>query len=186
MVRAASRLFFISVALLILAGAVAAGKADAALNPQTGVPIPAIVDFSSDAPALNYGDVEAGTAQVTLSWHTINMTDQTHLILETFYQNYWISLLGPNEGLPANGSKKITVALPQNFGVPTYRLTLATSANQVIEQQFLTIPYCLPRRQRPRSSRSRHLLRGWTPICSFRAIRTSSSTGRSKVASRIR
>src|SRR5664279_1613794 len=145
MVRTASRVLLIGIALLILAGAVAAGavagKVTAAPALQTGAPLPAIVNFSADTQALNYGAVEAGTAQVTLSWQTINTTDQTRIALETYYQNYWVSLLDANETLPANGSKAITVALPQNFGAPTYRLTLAGSTNQVIDQQFITIPY---------------------------------------------
>src|SRR5664279_5234497 len=145
MVRTASRVLLIGIALLILAGAVAAGavagKVTAAPALQTGAPLPAIVNFSADTQALNYGAVEAGTAHVTLSWQTINTTDQTRIALEAHYQNYWVSVLDASETMTANGSKTVSVTLPQNFGVPTFRLTLASSSNQVIDQQFITIPY---------------------------------------------
>jgi hypothetical protein len=85
--------------------------------------------------------VENGTAQVTFTWHTINTNGQDRLALEAYLQDRWVSVLDANEALPLNGSKTVTVALPQNFGTPTYRLTLKTSMNALLGQQFVTIPY---------------------------------------------
>src|SRR5450432_2952927 len=120
MARTVGRLFLIGILILTMAAAVV----NAAPASQAGALLPAITSFSADASTVSYADVEAGKAQVTLSWSTINASAQDSLALETYYQNYWVSLLSANETLPlSSGSKQITVALPQNFGVPTYRLS---------------------------------------------------------------
>ncbi len=134
--RASGRLLLIGLFMLALVGVVAAAP-----NSPAGAMLPAIVDFTPDVSSINYSDVEAGTAQVTLSWNTINTSDQNRLSLDMYQQNGWVSLLGGDETLPLSGSKQITVALPQNFGVPTYRLTLRNASGDVLEQQFVTLPY---------------------------------------------
>lgn len=117
------------------------GTAVAAPAGQAGALLAAVVSFTSDVSTVNYADVEAGTALTTLSWRTINTNGQYRLALDTYQQNRWVSLLGANEALPLNGERQITVTHPQNYGVPTYRLTLQTTRGDVIGQQFITIPY---------------------------------------------
>lgn len=135
-IRAACRVLLMSFFILSIVGSAAAAPAR-----QSGAFLAAIVDFTADVTSLNYADVEAGTAQVTFTWHTINTNGQDRLVLEAYQQDRWVSVLDANEALPLNGSKTVTVALPQNFGTPTYRLTLKTSMNELIGQQFITIPY---------------------------------------------
>ena len=135
MVRAAGRLFFIAVIVLTAFGAAAAP------DRQTGSLTPVIVEFTADATALDYAAVEAGTAQVTLTWHTVYGNAQYRIDIDTYRQNQWVSVLDPQEALPLDGSKLITVALPGDYGAPTFRLTLKTSRGVIVGRQYLTIPY---------------------------------------------
>ncbi len=135
MVRAAGRLLFIAVIVLTAFGAAAAP------DRQTGSLTPAIVQFTADAAALDYAAVEAGTAQVTLTWGTINGNAQYRIDIDTYHQNQWVSVLDPHEALQMNGSKLITVVAPDDFGAPTFRLTLKTSRGVIVGRQYLTIPY---------------------------------------------
>src|SRR4051794_24958029 len=129
MLRSASRFLLIILLIATFVGAVSAASA------QSGALLPAIASFSADTVTVNYPDVEAGTAQVTLSWTTLNANGQYLVTLEAYYQNYWVSLARPNEALPLNGSRTVPVTLPQNFGSPTFRLSLKTSMGEVIGQQ---------------------------------------------------
>jgi len=142
MLRTAGRNVLTILLIAILAAAVSAvGTVSAAPAAQSGALLPAIASFSADTTTVGYADVEAGTAQVTLSWTTINANGQYLITLEAYYQNYWVSLAKANEALPLNGSRTVPVTLPQNFGVPTFRLSLKTSMGEVIGQQFVTLPY---------------------------------------------
>lgn len=134
--RAAGIIVLLGIFLAVAVGAVAAAPAL-----QAGALLPAIIDFHADLTSVSYADVEAGTAQVTLSWHIVNTDDRYRVNLDTYHQNFWASLLAEGETLPFVGSKQIPVALPENFGVPTYRLTLRNPSGEVVEQQFVTIPY---------------------------------------------
>ena len=136
MLRAAGKVLFSVILMAIFAGAVSAAP-----ELQSGALLPAITNFSADTTTVSYADVEAGTAQVTLSWNTINTNGQYLITLEAYSQNYWVSLARPNEALPLNGSRTVAVTLPQNFGLPTFRLTLKTSMGEVIGQQFITLAY---------------------------------------------
>ncbi len=134
--RALSRLLFVAIVILSITGVAAAASAR-----QSGAFLAAIVDFSADQSSVDYADVEAGNVQVTFTWHTINTNGQDRLTLEAYKEDRWVSVADANEALPLNGSKTVAVALPQNFGMPTYRLTLKTSVGELIGQQFVTIPY---------------------------------------------
>jgi hypothetical protein len=136
MARTAGKWLLVAIVILALSG-----TAIAVYARQAGALLAAIAFFSADASTVNYADVEAGTAQITLSWQTVNTNGQHRLALEAYQQNRWVSIIGANEVLQLTGAKQITVALPQNYGVPTYRLTLKTAQGQVIEQQFVTLPY---------------------------------------------
>lgn len=103
--------------------------------------LPAILTFTGDLNTVAYADVEAGTVQVTLSWQTINTNDRYRIVLEGNYQNGWASLAAPGEALPLSGSRLVTVTLPGTYAAPTYRLTLRNSSGDVVEQQFVTLPY---------------------------------------------
>ncbi len=135
MVRAAGRLLFIAVIMLTVFGAAAAP------DRQTGSLTPAIVEFTADTPALDYAAVEAGTAQVTLTWRTLNGNAQYRIDIDTYHQNRWISVLDSHEALQMNGTKLIDVVAPNDYGAPTFRMTLKTSRGQIVGRQYLTIPY---------------------------------------------
>lgn len=143
MLRAVGRFILILTLMATLVGAVSAAP------DLQGALAPAIVSFSADTTTVSYADVEAGTAQVTLSWSTINGNGQYLIALEAYYQNYWVSLARANEALPLNGSRTVPVTLPENFGSPTFRLTLKTSMGEVIGQQFITLDYTTPAQDAP-------------------------------------
>lgn len=133
---AGKRLVLIGILLLVLGS-----TAVAAYARQSGALLPAISLFTSDRIQVDYAAVEAGTMQVTLTWRTVNVNNQHRLALEARQGNGWVSVLGADEVLPMNGARVFTVTPPQNFGAPTYRLTLKTSRNEIIEQQYITLPY---------------------------------------------
>ncbi len=135
MVRAAGKL------ILIIAIVSTAFGAAAAPDRQFGSLTPAIVEFTADVTQLDYAAVEAGTAQVTLMWSTIHANGQYGIEIDTYHQNEWVSILDTHEALPFNGSKLITVMLPDDYGAPTYRMTIKRSTGQIVGRQFLTIPY---------------------------------------------
>nr|AUN37615.1 hypothetical protein [uncultured bacterium] len=116
---------------------------------QQGALLPAIISFTATRETVDYAEVEAGTAQVSLDWSTINTNGQYLVVLESYYQNTWVSLAGANEALPLNGARTITMTLPENFGLPSYRLTLKTSQGQIIEQRFITLAYTPPAQDAP-------------------------------------
>lgn len=150
MLRTVGRYVLTILLIAILAAAVSAvGAVSAAPALQSGALLPAIASFSADPITVNYADVEAGTAEVTFSWTTINANGQYLITLEAYYQNYWVSLAKPNEALPLNGSRTVPVTLPQNFGSPTFRLSLKTSMGEVIGQQFVTLAYATPAQAAP-------------------------------------
>lgn len=133
---AGKRLVLIGILLLVLGSTAAAAYAR-----QSGGLLPAISLFTSDRVQIDYAAVESGAAQVTLTWRTVNVNNQHRLALEARQGNGWVSVLGADEVLDMNGARVFTVTLPQNFGAPTYRLTLKTSRNEIIEQQYVTLPY---------------------------------------------
>jgi len=135
--------------ILLVATATFAGAVSAAPASQSGAFLPAIASFTADTTTVSYADVEAETAQVTLTWTTINTNGQYLITLEQYFQNYWVSLAKPNEALPLNGSRTAPVMLPENFGSPTFRLTLKTSMGGVIGQQFITLAYTTPAQDTP-------------------------------------
>lgn len=126
-------------ALLIAAGVLAAGAAPAA----QGTPvIPTIIAFSADLASVSLSDVEAGTAETTLSWHVVHVGSDQRLALEFYELNQWVSLIEAGDFILPVGSRTITVGHPLNFGPPTYRLTvLEGRQGRVVDQMYLTIPY---------------------------------------------
>jgi hypothetical protein len=136
MLQAAGKLFLIGLMILSAAGVTMAAPAQ-----QSGAFLPAIVDFTTDTTSVAYADVEAGKAQATVSWHTINANGQYRVALEAYHLNTWASLAGSGEALPLSGTKTVTLPVPENFGPPTLRLTLKTAAGATIEQRFVTIAY---------------------------------------------
>lgn len=136
MVRlAGKRLVLIGILLLML------GSTAFAAYARQGEPLPAIMSFGAAMNTVSYAAVEAGNELLTLTWQVINTSSQHRLALDFYQGKRWISLLAADEVLPMLGFKELMIALPQNYGVPTYRLTLKTVQGDVIEQQFFTLPY---------------------------------------------
>lgn len=137
--RTAGWLSLIAILLLAAVGAHAAPALQSAS--QSGAQLPAILYFSADVNAVDYGAVEAGTSQIALSWQTINADDGYRLELESLYQNGWVSALGAGEVLPMTGTRQTSVTLTGTFANPTFRLTLLNPSGRVVEQQYVTLGY---------------------------------------------
>lgn len=137
--RTAGWLSLIAILLLAAVGAYAAPALQSAS--QSGAPLSAILYFAADVSEIDYQAMEAGTAQITLYWRTINTDERYRLSLERYYQNDWVPALPPDEVLPTNGSKQLVVTTPGTYGNPTYRLTLRNPSGGVVEQQFVVLNY---------------------------------------------
>jgi hypothetical protein len=103
---------------------------------------PAILSFQANVPSLRLAEVEAGQADVVLSWTTINLSPEYDLFLDQFVINEWLPVERPAEDaiLVANGDITVAVEHPLNFGSPTFRLSIMEE-DVVIDQHFLVIPY---------------------------------------------
>jgi hypothetical protein len=143
MARTAGKWLFVSLLMVVLGSTAFAAYARQGEPVPAFAPLPAIMSFGAEVNTVSYAAVEAGTARITLSWLTINTGSQHRLALEVYQGDRWVSLVAENEllGMVVIGWKELTVAVPQNYGVPTYRLTLKTTQGEVIEQQFVTLPY---------------------------------------------
>jgi hypothetical protein len=127
-----ARAALIAVLCLALVGVVSA---------QGGPYVPAIVDFVAITNPVTLADVEAGTAEATLSWHIVNVTPGQRVTLDQFVGTGWVSLIPQGEQLEAVDTLDLTLADPLNFGNPTYRLSLLDSRGTALDQRFLVLPY---------------------------------------------
>ncbi|HEX3053449.1 MAG TPA: hypothetical protein VHP83_22505 [Aggregatilineaceae bacterium] len=107
--------------------------------------LPTIVTFESSSETVTVEDIEAGTAITTLSWTTIGMTDPYRVTLHAYRLNSWEPVFG-TESVPleANGSREITMQVPQNFGPPTYLLSITDLQSRIVDQRTISIPYEIP------------------------------------------
>jgi len=129
------RRVFASLLVLVLA---LAGVRMAAAQPT----IPTIVTFTSSLDAVSLADVEAGDATAELSWTTVGLTEGTRLTLHRYHQNRWVPVFDDNSvPLEPSGSRRVTVMHPQNFGPPTFLLSIVDAQSRILEQRPLTIPY---------------------------------------------
>lgn len=122
----------IAVICLALVGVVSA---------QGGPYVPAIVDFVAITNPVTLAEVEAGTADASLSWHIVNVTPGQRVTLDQFVGTSWVSLIPQGEQIEAVDTVDITIANPLNFGTPTYRLSLLDSRGTALDQRFLVLPY---------------------------------------------
>jgi hypothetical protein len=127
-----TRAALIAVLCLALVGVVSA---------QGGPYVPAIVDFVAITNPVTLADVEAGSAEATLSWHIVNVTPGQRVTLDQFVGTGWVSLIPQGEQLEAVDTLDLTIADPLNFGNPTYRLSLLDSRGTALDQRFLVLPY---------------------------------------------
>ncbi len=107
--------------------------------------LPTIITFESSSATVTVEDIEAGTAITTLSWTTIGMTDQYRLRLHAYRLNSWEPVFGAESvPLEANGEREITVQMPQNFGPPTYLLSITDLQSRIVDQRTISLPYEIP------------------------------------------
>ncbi len=122
----------IAIVCLALVGAVSA---------QGGPYVPAIVDFVAVTNPVTLAEVEAGSANASLSWHIVNVTPGQRVTLDQFVGTGWVSLVPQGEQIEAVDTVDIVIADPLNFGSPTYRLSLLDSRGTALDQRFLVLPY---------------------------------------------
>ncbi len=103
--------------------------------------IPTIITFTSSLDRISMADLEAGSAATDLAWTTVGLTSSDHLTLHVYQQNRWVPVFQDNSvPLEPNGSRRVTVAHPQNFGPPAYLLSIVDASSRILEQRTLTIP----------------------------------------------
>lgn len=107
--------------------------------PDTTMP-PAIIDFSSDLPAITVDELEKDSTTTHLSWTVVNLPATDTLSLQIYQLNQWGDVF-PGEALPATDSREVIVQQPLGFEPPTYRLSILNAKKEVIEERTLTIPY---------------------------------------------
>ncbi|HML24542.1 MAG TPA: hypothetical protein PKD09_23015 [Aggregatilinea sp.] len=103
--------------------------------------IPTIVTFTSSIDTVSMADLEAGSAATELAWTTVGLLHGEHLTLHVYQQNRWVPVFQDNSvPLEASGSRRVTIEHPQNFGPPTYLLSIVDANGRIVEQRTLTIP----------------------------------------------
>lgn len=108
---------------------------------QTETLIPAIVQFTADRVSVSLEAIEAGSQQITLSWHMVNLGLEQPIALEQVQFNEWRSVLAEGETIDPVGSRTVIVQHSLTFAAPTYRLTILGREGQPVEQAYLTLPY---------------------------------------------
>jgi hypothetical protein len=101
---------------------------------------PTIIDFSVDLPSITVDAAEAGETSATLAWHTVGMTEQYQLWLQSYMLDRWVAIL-EDDSLEPTGTRSIPVLHPANFGPPTYRLLIVDGQAQVLDERIAIIPY---------------------------------------------
>lgn len=106
---------------------------------------PTIISFTSDVMSITLADAEAGQTVAKFQWEILGWQREQHTIsLETYKITGWESLLAPDEAALRNkGNRDVTVEHPNNFGPPTYRLSIADNAGNILDQRMLVIDYNL-------------------------------------------
>lgn len=105
------------------------------------VTIPAILYFTADTTGLTYTEVEAGTAAANFSWNVTGLTDEYYLQMHAWVNAQW-GLVG--EKFEPKKSDRIVIAHPQDFGLPTYRLSVLNAQGVVVAASFLQLRYTVP------------------------------------------
>ncbi|RMF80303.1 MAG: hypothetical protein D6737_08485 [Chloroflexi bacterium] len=108
---------------------------------QTTAQPPTIIIFTTDLESISLEEAEAEHTTMTVSWHTIHITEAHQLGLDVLRANTWTSLLDVTEALPPVGSRIVPVLHSLNFGPPTYRLTITTRDGDILDRRIITIPY---------------------------------------------
>ncbi len=111
------------------------------VSAQGGPYVPAIVDFVAVTNPITLADVEAGTADASLSWHIVNVTPGQRVTLDQLIGTGWVSLVPQGQQLEAVDTVDIVIENPLNFGSPTYRLSLLDSRGTALDQRYLVLPY---------------------------------------------
>lgn len=105
---------------------------------------PAIIRFEADRAAITVNAAEKGTTDLTLSWHVINVTEDTRLQIDQRSLGNWANVLPEGESLPAVGNFLLPLRHPLDFGPPTYRLSLLDADGRLLDERILVIPYEFP------------------------------------------
>ncbi|GAB4546664.1 MAG: hypothetical protein OHK0023_06630 [Anaerolineae bacterium] len=111
-------------------------------NTPTSVPDilpPAIVSFTADARSITVEAMEAGTAQINLTWATVGLTAQYRLQLFALQAGDWV--LVTDQEFPPAGTARLNVSSAADFTPPTYRMAIFNRQNQLFSQAILSLPF---------------------------------------------
>ncbi len=128
-----TRLIVLAITLTVLAGLVPGAAA------QSG-PSPTIFAFTSDRAQVTVAEVESGDLVTTLAWHIAHVTERHRIALHTYQGNAWVPL-ATESPLPPVGSREVPITSPQNFGPPTYRISVLDTYGTVLDERTLVIAY---------------------------------------------
>lgn len=105
------------------------------------ISIPAIILFKTDVDSVPYVDVEAGTAAANFSWDVVGMTPDFYLRMEAWVNEAW-GLVGDH--FEAKKTDRIVISHPQDFGLPTYRLSVVNQQGVIVAASFVQMHYGAP------------------------------------------
>lgn len=135
-----SKWFLRGLLMLVLVVAIGTdGMALAAPSAQTNTLPPAILSFTSDARTITVEALESGAARISLTWHTVGLTDDYSLRLFALSVSDWVPLV--DQDLPPVATVTLTVQPSLDFSPPTYRLAIFDRQGRLINQHFVTLPF---------------------------------------------
>lgn len=106
---------------------------------------PTVVIFeASDTEEMTMDAIDAGEAEITLSWFIANVGNNQAVRLDAYRLNGWERVFQATDVLLADDERTITVQPTLNFNPPTYRLSVVDVNQQIITERILTIPYAVP------------------------------------------
>ncbi len=135
-----SKWFLRGLLLLALVAAIGVGSlALAAPSAQTTSLPPAILSFTSDARTVTIEALESGAARISLTWHTVGLTDDYSLRLFALSVSDWVPLV--DQDLPPVATVSLPLQPSLDFSPPTYRLAIFDRQGRLINQHFVTLPF---------------------------------------------
>ncbi len=106
---------------------------------------PTIVVFeASNTENMTIDAIDAGEAEITLTWFVANLGNNQAIRLDAYRLNGWERVFPATDVLLADDERVITVLPTLNFHPPTYRLAVVDVNQQIISERLLTIPYTMP------------------------------------------
>ena len=107
---------------------------------------PTVVVFeASNTETMTMDAIDAGEAEITLSWFVSSLGNNQSLRLDAYRMTGWERVFPATDVLLANDERTLTVQPTLNFNPPTYRLVVVDAATQqIVAERLLTVPYTTP------------------------------------------